>query len=196
METTRKYVTNSATGDIVVCGLFAALMFIGAKLHIMIPIGTGVTVSLQIMFALMAGFILGPKLGMISVIVYLIIGLMGVPVFAHGGGVWYLAKPTFGFLIGFAFAALFAGLLIKVWKKKNLIAYLVTAVVAMLSYYVCGLIYFYVLSNFLLPGADKIGVKDLFIVWFFSSVGPDIVIALVAGLAAYRIVPVVRNMQN
>ena len=99
-----------STADIVHCGMFASLMAVGAFIKIMIPIGIWeVTFSLQFFFALLAGFLLGSKRGLAAVGVYLLIGLAGVPVFAHGGGLMYLMKPTFGFLIGFAAAAYVAG---------------------------------------------------------------------------------------
>ena len=98
------------TTDIVYCGMFASLMAVGAFIKIMIPIGIWeVTFSLQFFFALLAGFLLGSRRGLAAVGCYLLIGLAGVPVFAHGGGLMYLMKPTFGFLIGFAAAAYVAG---------------------------------------------------------------------------------------
>ena len=93
------------TADIVHCGMFASLMAVGAFIKVMIPLGVWqVTFSLQFFFALLAGFLLGSKRGLAAVGCYLLIGLAGVPVFAHGGGLMYLMKPTFGFLIGFAAA--------------------------------------------------------------------------------------------
>ena len=177
------------------CGLFVALMCIGAKIHIMIPIGTGVTVSLQIMFALLAGFLLGPRDGAISVGVYLLLGLIGIPVYAHGGGIAYLIKPTYGFLIGFVSAAYLAGLFRDKTKKRSAVRYVIGGELAMLSYYVCGLLYMALLTNVLLPNAEKIGFVELMIVWFLSSVGFDLVLGAVASLLAYKLVPVVSSMQ-
>lgn len=195
-NTKTKKTSKFSTLDLARCGLFVALMAIGAKIHIMIPIGGGVTVSLQIMFALLAGFILGARRGFESVLVYLVAGLIGLPIYAHGGGPAYLIKPTYGFLIGFLTAAILADVLIRRFKRRTRTAYVISAVLAMLSYYVCGLLYFYFLSNFFLGGSARIGVRELMAVWFLSSVGPDCIIAAVAGLAAYRLVPAVENMQD
>lgn len=57
----------------------------------------------------MAGFLLGAKLATVSVIVYLSIGLVGVPVFSAGGGPAYIFRPGFGFLLGFVLAAFVIG---------------------------------------------------------------------------------------
>lgn len=92
------------------CGLFTALMAVGALIHITLPIGIWqVTISLQIFVAVLAGFFLGPRQGFLSVLAYLVLGLAGLPVFAHGGGLGYLLKPTFGFLLGFPWAAWLTG---------------------------------------------------------------------------------------
>ena len=69
------------------CGLFTALMAVGAFIHIMVPLGIWqVTISLQIFVAVLAGLFLGRRLGFLSVLAYLVLGLAGLPVFAHGGG--------------------------------------------------------------------------------------------------------------
>ncbi len=149
--------------DVIYCGLFAALMTVGALIKIVLPIGVfEVTVSLQVFFALLAGFLLGARNGFLSIVVYLIIGLIGVPVFAHGGGLGYLIKPTFGFLIGFAFAALFAGLLTNREKKPRFSRLVVVALVGEMAYYACGLIYYFIMFNFVLSGTVGIGIAKLF----------------------------------
>ncbi len=185
------------TQDVIYCGLFAALMTVGALIKIVLPIGVfEVTVSLQVFFALLAGFLLGARNGFLSIVVYLIIGLIGVPVFAHGGGLGYLIKPTFGFLIGFAFAALFAGLLTNREKKPRFSRLVVAALVGEMAYYACGLIYYFIMFNFVLSGTVGIGIAKLFSVWFLSTVIPDTVICMLAAVLAYRLVPIMRKMQG
>lgn len=185
------------TQDVIYCGLFAALMTVGALIKIVLPIGVfEVTVSLQVFFALLAGFLLGARNGFLSIVAYLIIGLIGVPVFAHGGGLGYLIKPTFGFLIGFAFAALFAGLLTNREKKPRFSRLVVAALVGEMAYYACGLIYYFIMFNFVLSGTVGIGIAKLFSVWFLSTVIPDTVICMLAAVLAYRLVPIMRRMQG
>ena len=185
------------TQDVIYCGLFAALMTVGAIIKIVLPLGAfEVTVSLQVFFALLAGFLLGARNGFLSIVVYLIIGLIGVPVFAHGGGLGYLIKPTFGFLIGFAFAALFAGLLTNREKKPRFSRLIVAALVGEMAYYACGLIYYFIMFNFVLSATGGIGIAKLFRVWFLSTVIPDTVICMLAAVLAYRLVSIMRKMQG
>ena len=86
------------TKELTVCALFAALIAVGAfiKIDIPLPMYT-MHFTLQWFFVLMAGFLLGPKLAAVSVIVYLCIGLIGVPVFAAGGGHTYSVRDLDSF---------------------------------------------------------------------------------------------------
>ena len=102
------------TIDIVLCGLFTALIAVGAFIRITIPTEPyPFTFSLQWLFVLLAGFLLGAKMGAMSVAAYVIIGLAGVPVFVHGGGPQYIFRAGFGFLLGFIPAAFVIGLLAR-----------------------------------------------------------------------------------
>ena len=60
-----------------------------------------VAITLQTFFVILSGIILGPRYGALSQLVYIIIGLLGLPVFSGGGGLAYLMQPSFGYLIGF-----------------------------------------------------------------------------------------------
>ena len=83
----------------VYAALFAALIAAGA--FIAIPIGP-VPIVLQNLFVLLAGLILGPRFGLYSVSLYLLMGGLGFPIFAGGtGGIGRLFGPTGGYLFGF-----------------------------------------------------------------------------------------------
>lgn len=98
--------TRLTTAHIARSALFAALIAGGA--FVTIPIGP-VPFTLQVLFVLLAGMILGPRLAMLAVAVYLALGLIA-PVYAGGAsGVGTLVGPTGGFLVGFVPAALVAG---------------------------------------------------------------------------------------
>jgi biotin transport system substrate-specific component len=86
--------------------LFTALIVVGAYLRI--PVGP-VPIVLSNFFVILAGVVLGPKWAASSVGLYLLLGVFGLPVFAGGGGLAYLAGPTGGFLIGYLPAAVVAG---------------------------------------------------------------------------------------
>ena len=74
---------NIKTRDLIYCALFAALTAIGAFLHFQL---FQATITLQFFFTAMAGLLLGAKLGALSQLLYVALGLVGVPIFAAGGG--------------------------------------------------------------------------------------------------------------
>ncbi len=90
------------TRDLILVALFAALTAVGA--FIRIPLGIS-TITLQFLFTALAGILLGARYGALSQAVYVALGLVGVPVFASGGGFQYVLHPTFGFLAGLIPAA-------------------------------------------------------------------------------------------
>ena len=97
---------NIKTRDLIYCALFAALTAIGAFLHFQL---FQATITLQFFFTAMAGLLLGAKLGALSQLLYVVLGLVGVPIFAAGGGFGYIFNPTFGFLLGLIPAAWVVG---------------------------------------------------------------------------------------
>ena len=143
MENISKPAGNRETSRILIkisfTALFAALTAAGA--FIVIPVGP-VPIVLQNIFAVLSGLILGPARGGAALGLYLLAGLLGLPVFAGGtGGISHFAGPTGGFLIGYLLAAITAGL-ISGRLNRNIqtpIWRIITAVIAgLLIVYVPG----------------------------------------------------------
>ena len=101
--------SKSTVYSLILCALFAALIAVGAFIKIPVPF---VPFTLQLLFTTLAGIVLGPKYGALSVGVYILIGLCGVPVFTQGGGPGYVLQPTFGYLIGFLIGTFVTGLIV------------------------------------------------------------------------------------
>lgn len=80
------------TREMILIALFAALTSIGAFIKIPTPI---VPLTLQYLFCAYSGILLGSKLGLYSQLLYLVIGLMGFPVFTQGGGLTYIFSANF-----------------------------------------------------------------------------------------------------
>ena len=72
--------------------LFAGRTAVGAYVRIPLP---AVPLTLQTAAVLLSGILLGPRMGALSQAVYVVTGLIGLPVFAQGGGPGYVLKPTF-----------------------------------------------------------------------------------------------------
>ncbi len=73
--------------------------------------GTPVPFTLQLLFVLLAGALLGARLGAASQLLYVLLGALGAPLFAFGGGPAYLLGPTGGYLLAFPLAAWAVGAL-------------------------------------------------------------------------------------
>ena len=96
------------TKSLVFASLFTALVIAGT--FIKIPVGP-VPIVLATLFVLLAGLMLDTIWAAASILLYLGLGAIGLPVFSSGGGIAYFAGPTGGYLIGYLLAALVANLL-------------------------------------------------------------------------------------
>jgi len=90
--------------EMILIALFAALTAIGA--FIQIPLWFyPVPMTLQTLFVFFAGFCLSPKAAAYSQLVYILLGLIGIPIFTKGGGIHYVTDLTFGYLLAFIITA-------------------------------------------------------------------------------------------
>ena len=112
---------NKRVRSLIECGIFAALISILSLISIPLPFM--VPITLQSFIIPLAGFYLGYKKGLISFLVYISIGFLGIPVFSgFQGGFHVILGPTGGFLIGFIPYVILAGSVNKLNSKiKSLI---------------------------------------------------------------------------
>lgn len=104
------YNTLTRTQVLTRSALFIALTAVCSWISIPIP-GTSVPINLATFAVILAGLMLGAKDGSIAMVVFLILGAIGVPVFhSFTGGMGIVFGPTGGFLIGYILLALCAGL--------------------------------------------------------------------------------------
>jgi len=98
---------------------FSFIIALSAQLALYLPF-TPVPITGQTLAVLLTGSILGRKLGSMAVLLYLIEGIAGLPVFARGGaGIVHLFGPTGGYLVGFVAAAYVTGYFAeRAWDRK------------------------------------------------------------------------------
>jgi biotin transport system substrate-specific component len=90
--------------------LMAAVTAVAAQIAIPLPFSP-VPFTLQVLAVILSGFLLGPRYGALAQAIYLLIGAVGVPVFAQfKGGLGVLLGPTGGYLLSYPIAAAVAGL--------------------------------------------------------------------------------------
>jgi biotin transport system substrate-specific component len=133
---------------------FAALTAIGA--FMIIPIGI-VPMTLQTVWVLLAGYVLGSKHGALSQLLYVSMGLVGLPVYSRGGaGLGHLLGPTGGYLFGFIMAAFVVGLFAhktkSSWLWLIMIFFVGTVVI-----YACGIAQLALVTHMGLRNAMVVG---------------------------------------
>ena len=184
MQTTLKNKTKLSTKELIIIPLFSALICIGA--FIKIPIGI-VPVSLQTVFVLLAGLILGSRRGSIAVALYVTLGLIGLPVFTNGGGPQYVLSPTFGYLIGMIFGAFVTGLITEKTSRRNVFVNFGAAFLGLFVIYTFGVTWLFLIKNFYLGGQAPIGalIKAGFLVFLPAAEFWCVVSAIVGKRMAY-----------
>ena len=174
--------TKSKTRDMLLCALFTALIAVGTFIKIPIPV---VPFTLQFLFTMLAGLLLGGKMGALSVILYTALGLIGLPIFAEGGGIWYIFKPSFGYIIGFIIGSYVTG---KMTEKKDSPSFwriLTANFTGLLIVYAAGMIYYYIICNYVIN--SPIGAGVLFLYCFVLAVPGDICLCILAALLTKRL---------
>lgn len=128
------------TREIILCGLFAALISILAQISIPLPF-TAVPFTLQNFGIIITGLILGSKCGLISTLIYLILGGIGIPVFTQfSAGIGVLFGPTGGYLLGYPIMAFIIGYIKEKFNSNVLTA--ISMVIGLIVVYFLGTIMF------------------------------------------------------
>ncbi|WP_097028159.1 biotin transporter BioY [Clostridium peptidivorans] len=176
------------TRNLILVAMFAALTAIGAFIKIPVPY---VPFTLQYLFCALAGVILGSRLGALSQIVYVSIGLLGVPVFTEGGGFNYVFKPTFGYLIGFIIAAYVIGKIRENVKELTFTKAIFMLLSGLFFIYLLGVIYLYISYNLYL--GQSISFYFVFFYGFVVCIGGDLVLTVFAAYISVKILPILRK---
>ena len=176
------------TKGVIYCGLFTALIAVGAFIKIPIPV---VPFTLQYLFTMLAGLLLGSRLGTLSVLSYMLLGLAGLPIFSEGGGIWYVFKPSFGYIIGFAVGTFVTGWIAEHMEKTTITRYLIANLAVLFCVYAIGMIYYYIICNFVID--TPIAVGPLFLYCFVLAVPGDIALSILGAVVAKRVRPVLAH---
>lgn len=158
--------------------VFISLTFLGAYLRIYLPL-TPVPITLQTFFVLLSGAVLGRRLGAISQAGYIILGSLGLPIFAGAtGGILYLLGPTGGYLIGFMAASYIVGVMISM-KKELTFGW---TILAMLT----GLVVVYLLGASWLSFVTKSNFSQTFVLGILPFIPGAVLKLLAAAIIFYR----------
>ncbi len=173
-----------STREIALAAMFTAIMCV---LTIMVRIFQPVVVipfSLQPLVMLLAAYLLSPRAAFLSMLAYLLLGLIGIPVFSSPpyGGPSYVLVPSFGFLLGFPLAAWMQSRLIK---KATMTNFILAGLVGIIIYYAIGLPYMFLILNFYLK--NSIDILKLIQIGFIPFIILDLAKMVVAALLARKL---------
>ena len=160
--------------------LFVALLgsvFVALLARVQLPF-VPVPLTGQTLGVLLVGGLLGARLGALSLLLYLLEGALGLPVFAKGGGLGYLLGPTGGYLFAFPLAAYLAGYLVERGAARRLFPAFLAMLAAACSVFLLGVPW---LGLYL--GADLGRALSL---GFFPFVPGEVLKALLAAFILYR----------
>lgn len=177
------------TKNLVYCGMFTTLIAAGAFIKIPVPV---VPLTLQFLFTALAGLILGSKRGFLSVTAYMLLGLAGLPIFSEGGGIWYIFKPSFGYIIGFCIGTFVGGLITEKMKEATVRCYLFANFANLLIVYAVGMAYYYIICNYVID--TPIALAPLFLYCFLLAVPGDICLCIASALLVKRVKPFLNKL--
>ncbi|KQB91826.1 biotin transporter BioY [Geobacillus thermodenitrificans] len=176
--------------DMTLAAMFVALMAIGANITSWVPflVVGGVPITLQTFFCVLAGAVLGRRLGAVAMTVYMLVGLAGVPVFAGlNGGLSMMFKPTFGFILSFIASAYATGWIINRGPQPASTARFITAaLIGMVINYVIGTNWMYMAYQLWAEAPEGLSYQMVW-GWMLAPLPKDIVLSVVAGLIAPRL---------
>lgn len=175
------------TYRIALIAMFTALTAIGAFIRIPLPV---IPFTLQLFFTTMAGLLLGGELGALAVGMYIVLGLLGVPVFTGGGGFSYIFQPSFGYILGFAGGSWVTGKLSS-GTRPGFFRVLGACLAGLAVIYVMGLVYCYLIYSLYLK--EPMAIGTLLLNGFIMTLPADILKMLLAATVGQRLIPVLRK---
>lgn len=178
------------TKSMILTAFFAGLTAVGSVL-LKIPVGP-VPITLQVFFTALSGIILGSKLGALSQIVYVAMGLIGLPVFAGGvGGVSHIFSPTFGYLLGFIVGAYIIGMISEKQNSNSFLNLFTATLVGLFAIYAVGFPYLYiVLTRVNNLDVTFYGVLKSGVLIFIPG---DLVKCLLAAILGVQVIPILKK---
>lgn len=176
---------NSKVLDMVYIAISAALIAICSW----ISIPTAVPFTLQTFAVFFVLLLLGGERGTIATLVYVLLGAVGVPVFAgFTGGIGILLGSTGGYIIGFLFVGLIYMLFTKFFKK-NLVIKIVALVLGLAVCYAFGTAWF---MHVYIKNSGEVGLLTVLGWCVFPFIIPDLIKMALAVVVAKRIEPVIK----
>ncbi len=178
------------TRDTILIGFFAALMVVGAYLKLPNPMNPAVPITFQVFFAIYAGIFLGAYKGALSQLIYMLMGLIGIPVFSGGGGFQYVLSPTFGYIIGFILGTLVVGLIVGSARSRFGWRVMFGGLAGFVVIYIVGNAYFWMIMNQVYAKGLTLAVANVMMAPYMVK---DAVLVVIAVMTSMAVLPRVKK---
>jgi biotin transport system substrate-specific component len=166
------------TREMVAAAMFAALTAILAQISVPLPFSP-VPITFQVLAVCLAAAILGSRLGALSQLIYVVMGAIGMPVFAGGtSGLQRLAGPTGGYILSYIIAAFIIGIIVEKFRPA-----LINTFLAMLA----GLVIIYAMGMTQLSIVTGMDLKAAFMAGVAPFIGMDIIKIAAGSYVAYSV---------
>ncbi|MDQ0225524.1 biotin transport system substrate-specific component [Metabacillus niabensis] len=184
------------TYDMTLVAMFSGLMAVGANITSWAPFLqiANVPLSMQPFFCILAGLLLGSRLGALSMTIYALIGIAGAPVFAQfNAGIGVLFESTGGFIFAYIPTAFVVGKLIEKSNNKKGSIFFIASFVGIVLIYLIGTTYMWLAVNVWLNAPMSYLAAWGVMAWFAVK---DIVFTIIGALIAPRIYHAVSKATN
>ncbi|MDO4474621.1 MAG: biotin transporter BioY [Eubacteriales bacterium] len=185
MTDTTKTKTSFSIQEICMMGVLTAVIVVMAQIAIPMPLG--VPMTMQTFAITLAAIILGAKNSAIATFVYVLLGAVGLPVFANfTGGFAKLAGPTGGFLFSFPIMAFLIGLGAEYYSRSK-VHYIVFLIIGTAVNYLIGTVFFCMLTN----SSISVGLGAC-VIPFLPTAIIKAILASILGIAVKKRLPSIR----
>lgn len=174
--------------DLCLMTVCLCILIIASKISISIGV---ISLTLQTFAVALIPFVLKWKRSSIVFLTYIIMGLIGIPVFSEGGGFYYVLKPSFGFILGFLLSSFITGANIF---NNSKIANLFKGLLGLIVLDIVGMVYMYFILKYHI-GKSDINLYYILQVGFLPFILKDSISVVLAYVISLRLVPVLDNMQ-
>lgn len=170
--------------------LFCTLICVGS--FIRFPMPNLMPMTLQTFFVLLTGLLLPLKASTLATVSYMVLGLVGLPIFSGGGGLGYVLMPNFGFIIGFVISSVIISVVTQKLKNRQLWQYIVISLLGVAAIYIIGILYFAFITN-------VYNNNDYSAIWFIQTIflpflPKEIICIILSSLSAYKIRPYITKL--
>ena len=178
------------TKDLTLMAMFIVLIIVGTFTRIPLPL---CPINLQPFFVILSGLLLGGKKGAASVGGFVLLGLIGLPVFTNGGGIGYVLQPTFGYMLGYCIGAFLAGC-ISSTGNLSVLRFTVAGLSGLVVVYAVGVAYFWCISRYYLK--SDLGIQAMLVSCFLIPFPKDVVSCVLAAFLGKRLLPIINLNQG